>query len=212
MRCNNCGAEVDNGTVNCPYCGCSVKGDGSSVTVYSAESEDIRAEEQKRHEEVFGENPFADKEYHFPKQELGLKWANFLGYFSLWISALYALGMAVTAFRGEQYGGSAELVYSYFGNALRYTDRFYGAALVLGAVVYVVAAMAIIKFKATAVKLVPAIYLYGAVVSTAYCILVSIVIKHSVFNAPEVLTVVVGIIFFFVNRTYFNNRKHIFVN
>lgn len=211
MRCNNCGAEVDNGTVNCPYCGCSVKGDGTPVTVYSGEASDS-TEAEKRHEEVFGENPFAGKEYTFPKEKLGIKWANFLGYIALWLSALYALGMASIVLRGEHYGGAVELVYQHFGNALKYVDRFYGIALIIGAVIYVIAAMSIIKFKATAVKLVPAIYLYNAVIVVVYCLLINIVTKINILGSPEVLSTVVGIVMFFVNRVYFNNRRHIFVN
>ena len=196
MRCNNCGAEIDNGTINCPYCGCGVQGDGKPVTVYSAQVEDSRSEEEKRREEVFGENPFAGKDYSQPRKDLGLNWASFLGYFALWLGALANVANAHSIFTGEQYtiyNLSTDLVYSIY-NGLKYADKFYGAALLLAALLCVVAAMSIIKFKALAVNLVPLISLYNAAIVVVYCILLTIILKHMAFGISEVISILVGLV------------------
>lgn len=209
MKCNVCGAEIDEGTVTCPYCGCAPEGDGRKKTVYSS-TEAGNADAGSSNSASFSEGYKGVSE-----PAVGLKWANFLGYFLLWIGALANVATAYEVFSGGHYNKgftTAELVYEFYGNGLKYADKFYGACLLFAALLGVITAMAILKFKSSAIKLVPAIYLYNAIVVTVYCALVSGITGVNYFSPAQIVAIIMGVIMVCINVVYFNKRKHIFVN
>lgn len=209
MKCNVCGAEIDEGTVTCPYCGCAPEGDGRKTTVYSS-TEAGNADAGSADSTSFSEGYEGVSE-----PAVGLKWANFLGYFALWMGALVNVAMAYEILSGDHYNNgftTAEMIYDFYGKGLKYADIFYGACLPVAALLAVIGAMSILKFKASAVKLIPGIYLYNTVVVTVYCALATGITGVNYFSLSQVLVIIFSVIMFCVNLGYFNKRRHIFVN
>ncbi|MBR6309068.1 MAG: zinc ribbon domain-containing protein [Lachnospiraceae bacterium] len=213
MRCNVCGAQVDDGTKTCPYCGCAVEGDGKETTVYSASGE-VNANESAA--PVNGATSF---DYSSVSREagpaVGLKWAHFLGYFALWIGALANLANGIRLLTGslyEEQGVTAEMVYAFWGNSLKYADKFYSVCLIITAVLAVCGAVAILKYKAIAGTLVSAVYAVNAISGIAYIAMTTHILGQSTLDYQTAVSIIVAIVFFCVNIVYFKKRKHIFVN
>lgn len=209
MKCNVCGAEIDEGTVTCPYCGCAPEGDGRKTTVYSS-TEAGNADAGSADSTSFSEGYEGVSE-----PAVGLKWANFLGYFALWMGALVNVAMSYEILSGDHYNNgftTAEMIYDFYGKGLKYADIFYGACLPVAALLAVIGAMSILKFKASAVKLISGIYLYNTVVVTVYCALATGITGVNYFSLSQVLVIIFSVIMFCVNLGYFNKRRHIFVN
>ena len=208
MKCNVCGAEIDEGTVTCPYCGCAPEGDGRKTTVYSS-TEAGNADAGSTDSTSFSEGYEGVSE-----PAVGLKWANFLGYFALWMGALVNVAMSYEILSGDHYNNgftTAEMIYDFYGKGLKYADIFYGACLLIAALLAFIGAMSILKFKASAVKLIPGIYLYNTVVVTVYCALATGITGVNYFSLSQVLVIIFSVIMFCVNLGYFNKRRHIFV-
>jgi len=149
-----------------------------------------------------------------PAPQLGLKWAHFLSYFALWLGALLNVIVAFTVFTGSIYsaqGIEAEYVYAVFPG-LKPVDMIYGVALLVLAVLGVITAVSIIKYKKNAGTLVCAMYLVSAIVAFIYLVGASSVLGQFAGNSNSVVSIIVGIVMFFVNKIYFGNRKDIFVN
>ncbi|PHU33767.1 zinc ribbon domain-containing protein [Pseudobutyrivibrio ruminis] len=149
-----------------------------------------------------------------PAPQLGLKWAHFLSYFALWLGALLNVIVAFTVFTGSIYsaqGIEAEYVYAVFPG-LKPVDMIYGVALLVLAVLGVITAVSIIKYKKNAGTLVCAMYLVSAIVAFIYLVGASSVLGQFAGNSSSVASIIVGIVMFFVNKIYFGNRKDIFVN
>lgn len=209
MKCNVCGAEIDEGTLTCPYCGCAPKGDGKKITVYSSTEAGATGDGST---DAFSFSAGSATE---TRPMTGLKWANFLGYFALWMGALANVAMSYEILSGNHYNDgytTAEMIYDFYGKGLKYADIFYGACLLVAALLAVIGAMSILKFKASAVKFIPGIYLYNTVVVTVYCALATGITGVNYFSTGQVLVIIFGVIMFCVNLGYFNKRRHIFVN
>jgi len=88
----------------------------------------------------------------------------------------------------------------------------YGVALLVLAVLGVITAVSIIKYKKNAGTLVCAMYLVSAIVAFIYLVGASSVLGQFAGNSNSVVSIIVGIVMFFVNKIYFGNRKDIFVN
>lgn len=149
-----------------------------------------------------------------PAPQLGLKWAHFLAYFALWAGALINIIVAVTVFTGSLYsaqGIEAEYVYAVFPG-LKPMDMIYGVALLAMAVLGVITAVSILKYKKNAGALVCAMYLVSAIIAFIYLVGASSVIGQFAGTSNNIVSIIVGIVMFFVNRVYFGNRKDIFVN
>jgi len=216
MRCNVCGAQLDDGTKTCPYCGCATEGDGKEITVYTAS--DASAAEGASNNANATISPAFMADSSVGREvgpSVGLKWAHFLGYFALWISALVNIYSAVSYFTGAQYellGTTAERVYETFGNGLKYADLFCGIGLVAIAVLAAMAATAIVRYKSTAGTLLGWAYVLNAIVPLAYLTMFSTVVGVNAFTAKAVVSIALSLAFVFINKIYFDKRKHIFVN
>ena len=215
MRCNVCGAQLDEGTKTCPYCGCATEGDGKEITVYTASDASVVENTGINADAAISTAFMTDSSVGREEgPSVGLKWAHFLGYFALWIGALVDLSSAVQMLTGSLYdvgGANAEMVYRVYGS-LRYVDKFYGIGLLVLAGLAVLAAISILRYKAMAGTLVCALNGLSFLVGIAYIVMLSHIIGHNQMNASNAVGTLISIAFFCVNIVYFKKRKHIFVN
>ena len=191
MFCNSCGNEISEGDTFCPNC-------GSAVGQVSGNTDSV-------------EYTGAGNEY-VAQPQLGLKWAHFLAYFGLWAGALMNLYTAIRYLLGNQYGDQSIVVYAIYNN-LRALDIFYGICLIVLVVLGCITAVSIIKLKRQSGTFVCLTYLLGALISTIYLICFAMITDVDVAYIASIFSsIFISVVMIFVNRVYFNNRKHIFVN
>ncbi|SDA65941.1 hypothetical protein SAMN02910275_01920 [Butyrivibrio sp. INlla18] len=206
MNCNTCGAQIPEESQVCPNCGNPVTPVVNATPVQQT---------PVNNGQPMGAPVDGSAFNYVPQQEpLGMKWANFLGYFVLWIGALINLFSGVGFLTGTVYnaaGVTAEEVYSYF-SALKPIDTIVGVCTLGTAVVGVMAAISIIKRKANAGKLVCALYAVNFALSFVYALLVTVMTSIPGFSSSTIIQLIGSVVMFFVNRYYFNNRSDVFVN
>ena len=142
------------------------------------------------------------------QEVLGTKWADFLGYFWLWISALFSvIGMVQL---GELMSEDSAFFSTYPG-----MKGLIGVCIVLGIgsiALAITAAVAIINRKRMAGKLVCAISAYNCIYDIIFVIGFHPVIGSSYTTSNTGFRCALEVIMFFVNAYYFSNREDIFVN
>lgn len=201
MFCSSCGTQLEEGTLFCPNCGNPVEQPQAASTAQAQPQAPVKPAPQFD----------GSTQYYTPQPILGLKWANFLGYFALWAGALGSLVVGIQYITGLIYGGDADLVYDYF-SGLQIIDIIYGICAIATVALSVITALSIIKRKKQAGMLVCLNYIVQAAVVFVYTIAESIVIHSFGGVSTMIIVVIVSIVMIFVNRVYFNNRRDVFVN
>ncbi|SES93260.1 zinc-ribbon domain-containing protein [Pseudobutyrivibrio sp. C4] len=205
MFCSSCGTQLEEGTLFCPNCG--------NPVAQANDTAQAQANSAAQASAPVNPAPQFDgsTQYYTPQPVLGLKWANFLGYFALWAGALGNLVVGIQYITGLIYGGDADLIYDYF-SGLQIIDIIYGICVIATVALSVMTALSIIKRKKQAGMLVCLNYIVQAAVVFVHTIAEAIII-HSFGGVSTAITaIIVSIVMIFVNRVYFNNRRDVFVN
>lgn len=151
-----------------------------------------------------------------PTIDMPMKWHKFLIYFSLWASAVMNVINGFMMFTGAHYGGEneAKMVYNYF-DGLKSVDVIMGVLFVGMAVFAIVTRFSLAKYPAKGPKLLLAVYGLNAVLTLVYPLLASAVTGmelSELMDSSTISSIVSSVVMIFVNKTYYNNRAHLFVN
>ena len=144
-------------------------------------------------------------------QEMPMKWYKFIIYFQLFVSAMSYLFSGVTYLMGLQYGGMANLAYTFWGSDLKILDMIM-AILSFGTMVFMLYTRhCLTMYKQGAPKkylfclvlaLVNAgVYLFGTYFVTGKFVLVM----------EDVMMLIEAGIMIALNYVYFKKREHLFV-
>lgn len=143
-----------------------------------------------------------------------MKWFKFIIYVQLFFNAVVFIVQGIPYISGTVYGEMTEMVYTYYGQALRICDILFGGVNIVLAVVAIVVRMRLAKYKKNG----PLCYLiyWGAqgVFSVAYTLATCVIIgAFPSTNIATMVGVIIGTILALgFNYTYFDNRKELFVN
>lgn len=151
-----------------------------------------------------------------PVVDMPMKWHKFLIYFALWASMVVNALNAFLMLTGAQYGSEydARMVYNYF-DGLKGLDTFMGVLFVAMAVFAIVTRFSLAKYQAKGPKLLMAVYGLNTTLSLLYPLLASGVTDlplGQLMDSSVISGLVTSIVMIFANRTYYNNRAHLFVN
>jgi len=150
------------------------------------------------------------------EKPLGMAWYKFLIYFALIAGAILNIIYGINYITGGIYFSqtngqvSAEDVYYYYGNGLRFVDILFGLFLIAFAVFGIVLRNRLAKFKPDAPKLVYIFYAVLAGGSLLYAILVAAITSTQI-GASQVLSIITSIVFLILNIMYFRKREHLFI-
>ena len=231
MKCPTCGSEIPEGVKFCENCGTAIQQAAAetpaSATALTSEtpvsetpvSETLASAPQETtatNDGVFSSST-ANSSQAAPAseaQEWGLKWHNVLKVLLI-LGALLNLANGTSYLSGSQYNGSgvtAEAVYAVYGNGLKLLDMFYGfvcfgLAVLAGVIVY-----QLHTFKKTAPTLLLSLYASNFGASVLYLIVGSAITGLNLFTAGTAGSLAGAITMFFVNKIYYDHRKHLFVN
>lgn len=150
------------------------------------------------------------------EKPLGMAWYKFLIYFALIAGAvlniIYGINYMTGGIYFSQTNGqvSAEDVYYYYGDGLRFVDIAFGLFLIAFAIFGIILRNRLAKFKPDAPKLVYIFYAVSAGGSFLYSILVSAITSTTI-GASQIISIIVSIVFLLLNIKYFKKREHLFV-
>ena len=236
MFCNNCGAQIPDGSPFCPSCGAQ-QAQQAQQQAYQQQPQGY----QQPYQQQGYQQPYQQQAYQQPYQQQGyqqpygqpgyqqpygqqipqqgMKWHKFLVYFALWAGALLNLIMGIVCLTGAQYGEMKELVYAYIPG-MKAPDLVYGILLVLLAVLGVLTAVKLLKFKVGAPKWLTILYIAALAVSIIYIAWSMIVLSDYGVGLGDMgssLSSTIGsiagsILMIIVNKIYYGKRAHLFVN
>lgn len=190
--CRYCGNPLsENGQNFCSKCGSSLA-QAEQATYYSA--------------------PHApDSALLYP-----MKWFKFLIYFALFAGAIVNFFTGLGCITGLTYsfqsGGevTADIIYFYYGNALRISDIAYGVVLIALAVFDIFTRFQLSGFKKNAPNCIIACYGISLVSGIIYLAAVSVIIGANAFDASFIGSAIGSVIALTANAIYFNKRKLLF--
>lgn len=188
--CPNCGNQIPDDSRFCPNCG---------VTLQDMQQASFTRQNDYQRNQVNSMMP--------------MNWYKFLIYFSLFVTALVYVYTAFQGFTGAQYGGSAALVYAYF-KALKVVDMAMAISCVGLAVFSILVRQKLANYQSDGPKMLTILYVLGTIVPIIYVVLATAVIGD---GSGEIISsmlpsVLGNIVMIFVNKKYFDNRKHLFNN
>lgn len=204
MFCQNCGAQIPDGSAFCANCGFQQQ--QGQLTYY----------QQSQPYQQTGYQQPAYAQYVQPVQEQGMKWHKFLVYFSLWAGAVFTFISGIQYMTGAQYKADRDLVYQVIPG-MKAPDILYGLFCIAAAILAICTAVSLLKFKAVGPRLLTLTYVVGTAGSLIYVIAaVSVLSKYnadlSSIYASASTSLVVSIVMIIVNSIYYKKRAHLFVN
>ena len=199
MFCQYCGAQIPDGSTFCNTCG------RRQQTVQQPQQPQRQQAPAYQQAQPSYQQPAyqqAQPNYQQPAYQQpmpGMKWHKFISYFALWLSAVTNLYTGIT----------------YLGSSYTIPQVYGGFAIVI-AVLCVITALKLIRFKADAPKKLQSLLWLSAVVSFAYTLWLSGVFSGYGIDFGDRDTVaalasfVLSIVIILINNFYYKKRAYLF--
>ncbi len=210
MYCQNCRNYVADGTKFCPNCGAAI-----------AAPQEQQAYQQQPYQQADPQQAYHSQPSYqapvYPVMEQPMKWYKFLIYFSLFASAVLNFFSGVQLLTGNHYGtdGEANLVYSMF-SGLQGLDILVGILMIAVAAFAIYTRMRLAQYRADGPKMLMILYAVNAIVGLVYVIGLSALVNDMVRDALDYSSftsnIAMSVAMIFINKKYFDKRKHLFVN
>ena len=205
MFCRYCGNQLPENAVICASCGAAVENQ-NTVNINPA-------------------LPYSYQPDSVLQNSMPMKWFKFLIYFEMWASALLNIISGITAFLGKNYGADSDMIYSMFAG-LKVADVVFGAVEILFAVYIIYVRFQLAGFKKNAPGKLLIVYAAPLIASAVYLVVFFILVYNgvsamggSLFDVVDVSTfssmvgsIIGTAIMILLTKTYFDKRKHMFVN
>ena len=207
MYCFNCGKEVQGAPAYCTYCGAKLEGSDENTLAGSfQDGGNSLAQTDAVHSGVSENSAYADQPV------LGMKWFKFIIYFQLFASMLMLIRDGYMAATGAHYGGDAEFIYALWPS-LKTTDILYAIICFALAAFALYVRMSLAKYKEQGPKLYLTLLICNLVFPFLYLAAASLttgISMSELFSADLIGGALALIILIFVNKKYFNKRRHLF--
>lgn len=236
MFCPNCGKQIPDQSVFCPSCGTRVQAAAPQQPGAPQASMPQQPDApQPPAPTGMQPTPYQQPVPYVAQPALPMKWYKFVIWVQLFLSALVSAGSAFLLLTGAQYGGDSDLAYSMIGG-LRVVDIIFALAQIGIAVFAIYVRQQLAGFKKGAPELYLRFIIIANVVSISYNLIVvwlavstltrflpganffdalGMLLESSSTQASLfqlIVSVIAVIVMYFLNRTYFNKRAHLFVN
>ena len=217
MFCNNCRAQIPDGSAVCPYCGAQ-----------QAQQPYQQPQYQQPYQQPQYQQPYQQPQYQQPYPQAypqgtpinsqPMKWHKFLVYFALWAGAVLNIISGILALTGSVYGEEKELVYHFFPT-MESVNVVYGILCVGLGIFGFYTAYNMLNFKKGAPKLLTILYAAACVISLVYIVAVFVIVTDKVrgLDTSDLwltggMNLAVSILMILVNNVYYKKREHLFVN
>lgn len=236
MFCPNCGKQIPDQSVFCPSCGTRVQAAAPQQPgAPQAPTPQQPGAPQQPAPTGMQPAPYQQPVPYVAQPALPMKWYKFVIWVQLFLSALVSVGSALLLLTGAQYGPDSDLAYSMIGG-LRVVDIIFALAQIGIAAFAIYVRQRLAGFKKGAPELYLRFIIIANVISISYNLIVvwlavstltrflpganffdalGMLLESSSTQASLfqlVVSVIAVIVMYFLNRTYFNKRAHLFVN
>lgn len=148
------------------------------------------------------------------REGLGMNWFKFIIYAQCFLGGIGGLISGIMAMTGSHYEGYADMVYGFFP-AMRFVDIVYGLTSIAIGALLVYSWTELKAFKKQGVDHYLIVPIATAVTSLIYVALACMILHASPSDIAEsmsstVSSFVTNIALFFVNKVYFDKRRHLF--
>ncbi len=194
MYCQHCGAQIQDGSAFCSVCGYRQQ------TVQQPQRQEAPSYQQAQpnyQQAAYQQTAYQQTAYQQPMP--GMKWHKFLAYFALWLGALSNLATGINYLSG------------YYS-----IEKLYGGFAIVLAVLGVMTAVKLIKYKADAPKMLNTLLMLSLIGSLAFTLWASGVFDGYGIDFGDRDTVaaltsfVISLVFILINKSYYNKRAYLF--
>ena len=236
MFCNNCGAQLPDGSKFCTACGATLAQDAAPQQPqqpggYQPQQGGYPQQPQGGYPQQPGgypqQGPYQQPGYGYNQyggdpryQGFPMKWHKFLVYFALWASAVINAVQGIRVMSGGQYndptyGNLAREVYAFFPG-MKTADIIYGIILIGIAILGFLTAYKLLKLMRGAPTLLTVLYIASAAGSILYIIMAVSALKGyrdtSDLTASAIGSLIGSVVMIIVNNIYYKKRERLFVN
>ena len=148
------------------------------------------------------------------REGLSMNWFKFIIYAQCFLGGLGGLVGGIMTMTGSQYGDYASMVYEFYP-ALRFVDIIYGLVTIAIGALMVFAWTELKAFKKQGVDHYLIVPIANVVASLVYVALACLILRASPSDVIELMGSTVSgffsnVVLFFVNKIYFDKRRHLF--
>jgi len=143
---------------------------------------------------------------------MSMKWHKFLIYFLLWVNGLMGFVNFYSIGLGGQYDGEASFIYRFY-SGLQIVDILFGVLLLAVGVGFIVCRFQLAGYRASGVRLLPKLYLANVVIQVVYLVVAAMIADVSLgdlFTSQTIGSLVGGVAWAFINKSYYDKRSHLF--
>lgn len=203
MFCQYCGAQIPDGSAFCSACGSRqqiVQQPQRQEAPTYQQAQPTYQQAQPTHQQAqpaYQQPVYQQQAYQQPMP--GMKWHKFICYFALWLSAVMNLGTGIT------------YMSSYYG-----VPKIYGGFAIVIAVLCIMTALKLIRFKHDAPKTLHNLLLLSAVGSFAFTLWSAGIFSGYGIDFSDSNTVaalasfVLSLVIILINKSYYNKRAYLF--
>lgn len=215
MFCSKCGNQVADGEAFCDKCGNQLNAQPQQPYQAPAQPQQpYQAPAQPQYDPNF-----APQQVPYGFAPLGMKWYKFLIYFLLFAAGILNILGGIVYLTGIQYGSAleAKLVYAFFSN-LKTMDIIYGIVVIALGVFQIYTRFQLASYKAKAPSYILYMYVINGAATAIYSFVVSGMIdvllpaESAQLSGQGISAIIVAALFVWLNKIYFDKRKHLFVN
>lgn len=207
MYCFKCGKELQGTPAYCTYCGAKLQGSDENTLVGSFQDSGYSLTQTDAvYPEVSENSANADQPV------LGMKWYKFIIYFQLFASMLMLIRDGFMAATGSHYGEDMEFVYALWPS-LKTIDILYAVICFLLVIFAFYVRMSLAKYREQGPKLYLILLICNLVFPFLYLTAASLatgISMSELLSADLIGGALASIILIFVNKKYFNKRRHLF--
>lgn len=228
MFCSKCGTQLNDDQAFCSNCGAptNAQPQPQSNPYQAPQQPQGNPYQYNQAPQQPPQAPYGQPYGYAPQQSpygfapIGMKWFKFLIYFLLFANVIFNIIGGITALTGAQYTVEGENVSAFvyaFYPTLKTMDIIYGISCIALAAFQIYVRFALASYKAVAPKCIMIMYVATAAIISIYSFAVMAIVPESVVSSGELAgqavgSIIGGVVMVLLNNTYFNKRKHLFVN
>lgn len=149
---------------------------------------------------------------HTTFQTNPMKWYTFLVYVGLIVGAISYVFTGVQMLTGGHYDGNANYVYTVFP-WLKIVDVIVGLGSIAIAILAIVTRQKLVNYRSDGPKFLTIYYSSAAILAVIYIVIISIPGGQIAANIMTMIpSLAVSVLMIYVNKSYFDKRKDMFIN
>ncbi|MBE7054440.1 MAG: zinc ribbon domain-containing protein [Ruminococcaceae bacterium] len=232
MFCSKCGSNIEQGAAFCSGCGAPVARSNmqqqneqtsygyqqygqQQYTQPNVQQPQQQQYAQQQYVQQSQQQQYAQQQYTQQPYAQPMGWFKFLIYFALFFGAVLNVANGAMMIAGAHYSGDADAVYRAF-DGLKELDIIMGILSIVLAVYGIYTRVRLAGFYKNGPSTILTMYSLSVLVNLIYYIGLTSILPDRVISMSDIdlsasLSMLASAIMMFINKSYFDKRKHLFV-